>query len=202
MRYLYLLLLLALPILARAQAARPADPAPTATLAQLAPPDTAGASAPAAPPLPADTTLPALASPPDTLPASFQGLSEAERRAQGRADARRHYRARGVFWAGAGLGLAVPVALTPVSTPAVGLAGGFGAALSLGLAGPSRAAIRATAPQPAYLSDASYRQGYAAKAYEKRLGKTMLGWGVGTATLLTAAIIALSVVFSNFSFGG
>ncbi|OON68198.1 hypothetical protein [Hymenobacter sp. CRA2] len=191
MKRLLTFLLLSLPWLASAQVAAP-DTAAVALVSRATP---ALADSVALPVLPTDTIPSATAAAPDSVPAALRGLSAEERMQRGRADAGQHYRPRGAFWAGFGAGTVVP-ALGLATVGPVGIVGGLGTAVGIGAVRPKAQKLQRSAPEPELLRDPDYYRGYSAKASGRHLGKTMLGWGVGTvvglATLITVLAIALS----------
>ncbi|MCC3156531.1 hypothetical protein LJ737_04735 [Hymenobacter sp. 15J16-1T3B] len=187
--FLPLLLLLGLPLLADAQTVADTLVATPTALATALPDTLAPALA-----LPAPDS--AVAAAPDTTLTALQGLSDVERRQRGRADAKKHYRpARGVFWGGLGMGVASPVA--SISGGPLGFAGTLGGALGMGLAGPRPDKLQASAPQPELLRDPNYRQGYKLQASNKKLGKAILGWGIGATVAFAGLIVAVAVALSG-----
>lgn len=105
--------------------------------------------------------LPETPQAPDLLP----GLSEAQRRTQGRQDAARSYAGHGPFWGSLGA--------TLYGGPLLG-------ALAPALIAP-RAVVAAhlDAPRPALLADPAYGQAYRAEAQRRKRGRAWGGYGVG-----------------------
>ncbi|GAB3829804.1 hypothetical protein [Hymenobacter jeollabukensis] len=189
-----LALLLGLPLFASAQSSP--DSLATAAAAPLALDTTAHARPVAATQLPLDSVT-ALMTAPDTALALLQPLSAPERYALGRANAKHDYHPpKGTFWIGMGTGFVAPTLLLPAPFP-LGLVGSAGSAVAIGMVKPKPERLQASAQRPALLRDADYQKGYAHQARNKKLGRTMAGWGVGTALWVGALVITLAALLSG-----
>lgn len=187
MKRLLFLLLLSLPCAVRAQAPLTTTQSVTDTAVAAVVADTlvTQSAAPA--------TVVATAA--DSVPKALRGLSGAERRQLGRADARVYYLPRkSIFWTSAGLGfLTLPVL---VVAPVGAVVPAAGAAV-LGAVPPRKSHVEASAPHPLLLRDPDYRHGYVTRANGKKIGRAVLGWGTGSVISLGLVAGTLMALFPN-----
>ena len=102
---------------------------------------------------------------------------------KGRADARKHYKARGVFWGSAAAGAAS--LFTGGATLAVPVV--------LAVTPPSPGSMRV--PDPNLIRNPDYMYGYKKQARKRKIGKAAAGAGTG---IVTGAALVLAIVIAIF----
>ncbi|WP_400193168.1 hypothetical protein [Hymenobacter sp. B81] len=108
------------------------------------------------------------------------GLSESERIARGRNDARAYYvPPKGVFWGTYGATF-------------LGAYAGIGAGAAIAATPPKRATL--VAPQPGLLDDAAYLQGYRRQAQNRKLGKAAAGFGAAVGTQIALLVLLFASI--------
>ena len=112
------------------------------------------------------------------------GLTDAQARQQGQADARKYFKAPGAFWGTMG----ATVGYFPI--------GGIvtGAVISNSNPKPRNMLV----PDQTLLQNPAYVQGYQQQARRQKYGKAAAGFGVGTGAVLTITAILLVGVLSGF----
>lgn len=106
------------------------------------------------------------------------GLSREAAYAQGRRDARAHFRAPGAFWG------------TYAATVATGY-GGLAAGLAVSFVKPNPHSF--IVPDAELLKNPDYVQGYQRQAQNKRIGSAAGGFGAGVGTMVAIAAVLLSI---------
>jgi len=110
------------------------------------------------------------------------GLTKEAAYAQGRRDARAHFRASGVFWG--------TYAATLATSGSGGL-GGVATGLATGLTAPKPRNF--IVPDTELLKSPEYVQGYQRQAQNKKLGSAAGGFGAGVGTIVVAMAVLLSI---------
>ncbi|UOQ78816.1 hypothetical protein MUN84_09920 [Hymenobacter sp. 5516J-16] len=117
-------------------------------------------------------------------PAPTPAISPTEAYAQGRHDARVHFKAPGAFWGTFGA--------TAVSIPVLGGLGGLATGTAIAVTPPKEHNLNV--PDRQRQSDANYMRGYEKQAQRKKVGKAAAGFGTG---LVTGAALWLLIAFST-----
>jgi hypothetical protein len=115
---------------------------------------------------------------PAAAAAPAPGLSREAAYAQGRRDARAHFRAPGAFWG------------TYAATVGTGY-GGVAAGLAVSFVKPNPQSF--IVPDAELLKNPDYVQGYQRQAQNKRIGSAAGGFGAGVGTLAVVAAVLLSI---------
>ncbi|MBX0291530.1 hypothetical protein K3G63_13855 [Hymenobacter sp. HSC-4F20] len=119
-------------------------------------------------------------------PAPTLTLNPTEAYAQGRRDARAHFRAPGAFWGTFGV--------TAVTIPVLGGLGGLATGTAIAVTPPKEHNLHV--PDPVRLTDANYMRGYEKQAQRKKVGKAAAGFGTG---LVAGSALWLLIVFSTIN---
>ena len=121
-----------------------------------------------------------------TAPAIGLSRTPQEMNNLGREDARKYFKAPGVFWGTAGA--------TFVSIPAYGL-GGIATGAAIAATPPKRHNM--IVPDQALLNDPNYVSGYQKQAQRQKLGKAAGGFGVGIAAGAVATVVIVAAWLSS-----
>ncbi|GGG37352.1 hypothetical protein [Hymenobacter glacieicola] len=103
------------------------------------------------------------------LAAPAPALNPTEAYAQGRHDARVHFKAPGAFWGTFGA--------TAATIPVLGGLGGLATGTAIAVTPPKEYNLRV--PDPMRQADANYMRGYEKQAQRKKVGKAAAGFGTG-----------------------
>ena len=113
----------------------------------------------------------------------LENLSEAERQAQGREDAKQYYK----DWRGASTGTLVTSILSPVY--------GLIPAIACSVTPPEKRNLNA--PNEGLLQDPFYFKGYRAQAHSIKAGKVWKNWAIPTGVWLVVTTVIVTTLFSD-----